>query len=130
MKIALKNVHHKFRFEIFEDKKLIVDSAHNPDGIRVLRESLDTYFPNQNFRFIFGCLKNKDYKQMLSNLVKEGDEIYFYHYKNPNSVEVEELQQCCPVKSEEFIDGTDLKQDRWNIICGSIYMIAELLSKI
>ena len=53
IKEALKNVHHKFRFEIFEDKKLIVDAAHNPDGIRVLRESLDTYFPNQTFRFIF-----------------------------------------------------------------------------
>lgn len=130
IKEALKNVHHKFRFEIFEDKKLIIDAAHNPDGIRVLRESLDNYFPNQNFRFIFGCLKNKDYKQMLSTLVKEGDEIYFYHYKNPNSVDVEELQKHCPVKSEEFIDNTILKPDKWNIICGSIYMIAEVLSKL
>jgi len=130
IKEALKNVHHKFRFEIFEDKKLIVDAGHNPDGIRVLRESLDTYFPNQNFRFIFGCLKNKDYKQMLSNLVKDGDEIYFYHYNNPNSVDVEELQKICPIKSEKFIDGSILKQDKWNIICGSIYMIAEVLSKI
>lgn len=130
IKEALKNVHHKFRFEIFEDKKLIVDAGHNPDGIRVLRESLDTYFPNQNFRFIFGCLKNKDYKQMLSNLVKDGDEIYFYHYNNPNSVDVEELQKICPIKSEKFIDGSILKSDKWNIICGSIYMIAEVLSKI
>ncbi len=130
IKEALKNVHHKFRFDIFEDKKLIVDAGHNPDGIRVLRESLDTYFPNQNFRFIFGCLKNKDYKQMLSNLVKDGDEIYFYHYNNPNSVDVEELQKICPIKSEKFIDGSILKQDKWNIICGSIYMIAEVLSKI
>ena len=130
LKIALKNVHHKFRFEIFEDKKLIVDAAHNPDGIRVLRESLDTYFPNQNFRFIFGCLKNKDYKQMLSTLIKVGDEVYFYHYKNPNSVEVEELQKYCPVKSEEFTDKDVLKPDKWNIICGSIYMIAEVLSKL
>jgi len=127
---ALKNVHHKFRFEIYEDKKLIVDAGHNPDGIRVLRESLEYYFPNQKFRFVFGCLKNKDYKQMLSDLVKDDDEIYFYHYNNPNSVEVEELQKCCPIKSEEFINGKVLKQDKWNIICGSIYMISEILSKI
>ncbi|MBR1908877.1 bifunctional folylpolyglutamate synthase/dihydrofolate synthase [bacterium] len=127
---ALRDVHHKFRFEIFEDKKLIVDAGHNPDGIRVLRESLNSYFPNQNFRFVFGCLKNKDYKQMLSNLVKDGDEIYFYHYNNPNSVEVNELQQYCPIKSSEFTDGEIIKPDKWNIICGSIYMIAEILSKV
>lgn len=127
---ALKNVHHRCRFEVHKDRKLIIDAGHNPDGIRVLRESLDTYFPNQNFRFVFGCLKNKDYKQMISALLRTGDEVYFYHYDNPNSVEVEELKKYSPVEAKTFENGEVLKTDKWNIICGSIYMIAEVLGKL
>ena len=67
---------------------------------------------------------------MISNLIKDNDEVYFYHYNNPNSIEVAELQKICPVKSEKFTDGNVLKHDKWNIICGSIYMISEVLSKI
>ena len=62
-----------------EDKKLIVDAAHNPDGIRVLRESLDTLFKAVPKRFIFGCLKNKDYHQMVKLLFKETPEIGVIH---------------------------------------------------
>lgn len=127
---ALKNVHHRCRFEVHKDRKLIIDAGHNPDGIRVLRESLDTYFPNQNFRFVFGCLKNKDYKQMIPSLLRTGDEVYFYHYNNPNSVEVEELKKYSPVEAKTFENGDVLKTDKWNIICGSIYMIADVLGKL
>lgn len=130
IKEALKDVHHRCRFEIHPDKKLIIDAGHNPDGIRVLRESLDYYFPNQNFRFVFGCLKNKDYKNMIPSLIKKGDEVYFYHYNHANSVEVEELQKYSPVESNVFENGEVLKPDKWNIICGSIYMIAEVLGKL
>ena len=127
---ALKDVHHRCRFEVHADRRLIIDAAHNPDGIKVLRESLDAYFPNQNFRFVYGCLKNKDYKNMVPALLKEGDEVYFYHYKHPNSVEVEELQKYSPIQSNVFENGNVLKPDKWNIICGSIYMIAEVLGKL
>ena len=45
---ALPKVKNPFRFEYFEDKNLIVDASHNPNGITALRENLDYYFPNQN----------------------------------------------------------------------------------
>ena len=73
---GLKKVENPYRFEYFEDKNLIVDACHNPNGAKALRENLDYYYPNEKRRFIFGCLKNKDYKKMMNILFREGDEIY------------------------------------------------------
>ena len=81
----------KRRFEYFKDKKLLIDGAHNPNGINVLRKNLDIYFKNQNFRFIFGCLKNKNYPEMIENLFTENNEIYFNEFNHPNSATYEEL---------------------------------------
>ena len=67
---------------------------------------------------------------MIPSLIKKGDEVYFYHYNHTNSVEVEELQKYSPVESNVFENGEVLKPDKWNIICGSIYMIAEVLGKL
>ena len=65
---AIAKVKHSFRFQYFQEKNMIIDAAHNPNGVTALKQSLDYYFPGIKKRFIFGCLKNKDYKNMISNL--------------------------------------------------------------
>ena len=128
---GLRRVKHPCRFQYIEDKNLIIDGAHNPNGINSLRQSLDTYYPNTNRRFIFGCLKNKNYTQMVQNLFVKGDEIYFYHFKHQNSCSVQELQKVCPFESKELTLDTqiDFNDGRLNIICGSFYMISELAER-
>ena len=127
---ALKNVHHPARFQVIEDKNLIIDGAHNPNGIISLRESLDFYYPNKKRRYIFGCLKNKDYKKMMALLFDKNDEIYFYHFNNPNSCTAAELQAACEYKAKELKSFKDLdfNSDTMTIICGSFYMLNELVS--
>lgn len=125
---GLRRVKHPCRFQYIEDKNLIIDGAHNPNGINSLRQSLDMYYPNTNRRFIFGCLKNKDYTKMVQSLFMQGDEIYFYHFKHQNSCPVQELQKVCPFESKELTSDTriDFNDGHLNIICGSFYMISEL----
>ncbi|MGN0030543.1 MAG: bifunctional folylpolyglutamate synthase/dihydrofolate synthase [Candidatus Gastranaerophilaceae bacterium] len=126
--VGLQNVKHICRFQFIEDKNLIIDGAHNPNGINALRSSLDMYYPNSRRRFIFGCLNNKDYSKMVSELFEEGDEIYFYHFNHKNSCKVSDLQKVCRYSSNEFDKNTklNLSDGKLNIICGSFYMIAEL----
>ena len=62
---GLKNVRNPFRFQYFSEKNLIIDVAHNPNGINALKENLDYYFPNDKRRFVFGCLNTKDYKKIM-----------------------------------------------------------------
>lgn len=128
---GLRRVKHPCRFQYIEDKNLIIDGAHNPNGINSLRQSLDMYYPNTNRRFIFGCLKNKDYTKMVQSLFMQGDEIYFYHFKHQNSCPVQELQKVCPFESKELTPDTqiDFNDGHLNIICGSFYMISELAQR-
>ena len=127
---ALKKVKHPFRFQYFEDKNMIVDAAHNPNGIRALRESLDFYYPNYEKRFVFGCLNYKDYKTMIADLFRDGDEIYFYHFDYPNSATVNELQAACTLPSSEFKSAFDYSDGKLTVVCGSFYMLKELLEKL
>ena len=123
---ALKHVVHHGRFEYFEDKKLLVDGAHNPNGIKALRQNLEAYFKNYKLRFIFGCLRNKDYTQMIKLLFKENDEIYFNHFKHQNSATFEELSKVCDYPAKEYT-GELPEFDGITVVCGSLYMIADVV---
>lgn len=126
IKRGLMKVKHPFRFEFFEDKNLIVDASHNPNGIKALRENLDYYYPNEKRRFVFGCLKRKDYKKMMQILFREGDEVYLNEFDYPDSCSYKELKENCPVESKPYC-GEVLTSDKLNIICGSFYMIGKLI---
>lgn len=136
--IGLENVKHPFRFQYFKDYNLIIDGAHNPNGITSLKQSLDKYYPDSKKRFIFGCLKNKDYNKMVNILFSEyvnsnyTPEVYFYHFKHNSSCTAEVLQEVCPIPSVELTDSTEINfNDGYlNIICGSFYMIAELIKQL
>ncbi len=131
VEIGLRKVKHPCRFQYIKENNLIIDGAHNPNGISALKQSLDLYFPNLEYRFIFGCLKNKDYSKMVNLLFEKGDIVYFYHFNHSNSCDVKSLQAVCPIESYELLPDTeiDFNDGKLNVICGSFYMIAELLEE-
>ena len=120
---GLKKVHHPCRFEYIKSQNLIIDASHNPNGISALRKNLDLYFPNEKRRFVFGCLKTKDYKKMMDILFREEDEIYLKEFDYPNACSFEELQSQCNFKCKKYENFSCIKNDKLNIICGSFYMI-------
>lgn len=130
---GLKEVKHLCRFEFLKEKNIVIDGAHNPNGTKSLRESLDYHFPDQKFKFVFGCLKNKNYAQMMKNLFtqkdKIGDEIYFYEFDNPNACKYEDLAEVCEFDSKPFNDFIH-DNNTLTVVCGSFYMIKELLKKM
>ena len=126
IKEGLKQVKNPCRFEYFKDKNLIIDASHNPNGILALRNNLDYYFPNEKRRFVFGCLKNKDYSKMMDILFREGDEIYLNEFDYPNACPFNILSEKCPQKALPYTDKVKLTPDKLNIICGSFYMIGKL----
>ncbi len=123
---ALKKVKNPFRFEYFEDKNLIVDAAHNPNGIMALKNNLDLYFPNVKRRFVFGCLRTKDYEKMMKILFEQGDEIYLCEFDYKDACSYEELSKKCPYQTKKYSDDIKLTNDKLNIICGSFYMIGKI----
>lgn len=54
------------RFEVLSRTPLlIVDGAHNPNGVEALVETIRSYFPDQKISFVMGVMKDKDYHTML-----------------------------------------------------------------
>lgn len=129
---GLKKVKHPCRFQVIEDKNIIVDGSHNPNGALALRESLDFYYPDKKRRFVFGCLKNKDYKKMMEILFDKNDEIYLNHFSHNNSATFEELQSACPFEAKKFTSLKDLPPaaDTITVICGSFYMLSEVITPV
>lgn len=126
---GLLNVEHPCRFELLEKEHILIDGAHNPNGTKALRESLDHYYPDQKFQFIFGCLNNKKYSEMMKNLFKQNDDIYFYHFDNQNACTYQELAESCEFNSKPF-DSFKKDDNTLTVVCGSFYMIKELLTKM
>ena len=125
IKCGLMKVKNPCRFEYFEDKNLIIDASHNPNGIKALKENLDYYYPNQKRRFVFGCLRTKDYAKMMQILFEEGDEVYLNEFDYKDACTYKELIEKCPIKAKPY-NNEKLTPDKLNIICGSFYMIGNL----
>ena len=54
------------RFEVLSrEPLLIVDGAHNPNGVEALVDTIRAYFPDQKINFVMGVMKDKDYLTML-----------------------------------------------------------------
>ena len=54
------------RFEVLSrEPLLIVDGAHNPNGVEALVDTIRAYFPDQKINFVMGVMKDKDYHPML-----------------------------------------------------------------
>ncbi len=129
---ALKQVSWVCRMQYIPKFNLLIDGTHNPDGARVLRQSLDYYFPETKRVWIYGSLQTKDYKKVMSTLFRQEDEVYFYNFEYPNSVPFKTLKEFVPaglpinLRELEYLI-TENKQSLI-IISGSFYMIGQILN--
>ena len=130
---ALKKVKWKFRLDYNKEKNILIDAGHNPSGIKILRNFLDENFKNDKKTFIFGCLKNKDYKKMIEIIKKEEDEFYFYEFNYPNALKYDDIKDYKNIKKINTIE--EIKKIIENnknlkIFCGSIYMLGNIFKEI
>ena len=125
---ALKNVNWRYRLEYDRENQILIDCAHNPAGIQTLRNFLDENFKDIKKTFFFGCLKNKDYEAMLKILKNKEDELNFVEFNHPNSLKFDELNKKFKAKKYNFKSLDEIKKlEGLKIICGSIYMLGEIL---
>ena len=124
---GLREVSWKFRMELKDN--VLIDGCHNPDGARVLREFLDKNFKNYKKRFIWSSLAHKDWQSVVKTLIKEDDELLFYHFNYPNSLIFEEIKKIAPKAIEISNPKKEIKNSKDNtltIVCGSLYMLGEI----
>lgn len=101
------------RFEVVsKDPLVIIDGAHNPDGIRALSHNLQEYCPGEKFIFITGILKDKDYQEMLREMLPFADSFVTIAADNPRAMSARECAEAiraCGFDGEVLVP-TDTRQ--------------------
>lgn len=130
---ALKTVFWTCRMQYLKKQNILLDGTHNPDGARVLKQSLDFYFPDKKRVWIYGSLTTKDYKKVMETLFEPNDEVYFFNFEYPNAVKLKDLQKyktnSAPMNLKDLDYLLHENRDKLIIISGSFYMLGQILEK-
>ncbi|MDR3149751.1 MAG: bifunctional folylpolyglutamate synthase/dihydrofolate synthase [Oscillospiraceae bacterium] len=109
---GIENAYWPGRFErLCENPTVILDGAHNPNGISALVNSLREAFPNRRITVVFNCRPDKDRKTMIELLEKVAHTII-----PVETTITETLNMLMPTASQ-----TDVI-----CICGTLYQAAEV----
>jgi len=80
------------RFEILQRSPLlIVDSAHNRDSARRLRQALDDYLPGLPVILIYGASEDKDIEGMFAELMPRVSRVIATQSVHPRAAQVDQL---------------------------------------
>jgi len=115
--------------------RIILDVAHNVDGIKQLTEQLEFETYNRLY-LIIGMVKDKDVNEVLK-LLPHDAHYYFTKAQIPRALDETELQQkaeavglngkCYPDVNKALADAlTHAKDDDLILICGSVFLVAEV----
>lgn len=117
----------KGRFEVMQkDPVVILDGAHNPDGIKALCESLKSY---TNVAILFSALKDKKFEEMLDLLETITQDITITHFENSRSMDLSIVKKRENVKIiDDYHEALEemLKKKKTIVITGSLYFISEI----
>ncbi|RJV84493.1 bifunctional folylpolyglutamate synthase/dihydrofolate synthase [Eubacterium sp. AF18-3] len=115
------------RFEIMQkDPIVILDGAHNPDGIQALCNSLQSY---DDIAVLFSVLKDKNFETMLSILETITSDITITHFDNERSLDIRCLKnrkQLHLIEDYHAALTYMLKKKKTIVITGSLYFISEI----
>ncbi|MGG4504652.1 folylpolyglutamate synthase/dihydrofolate synthase family protein [Heyndrickxia sporothermodurans] len=133
---GLKKAFWPGRMEVLSEHPfVIVDGAHNPEGINSLINTLQEHFPYKKKKMIFAALSDKDLTNMIQPLAKLDAEVYFTEFDFPRAASAEQLfslhllPQAKVNKNwkkllEEMFNA--LEENEMLIISGSLYFISNV----
>ena len=125
LKKALRSFVWSGRFEKVSDNPLIIlDGAHNENGVKALMESFDLIEGTKCI--VFSALKRKNYKEMYDILKRHCDEIVLTSFDYPGAIDINDIE------NEKFYPDAKeaIAYARCNfeavLICGSLYFISDV----
>lgn len=127
------------RFDLYPEFGLVLDGAHNPEGIGALAETLHEVFPGRKFRFIFGAFSDKDTFDGLRLLAPLATEFVFVRPESarPSKSAVElESELACIVPGTPASDASletalaSLSPEVPTVLCGSLHLCGDVLARL
>ncbi len=129
------------RMELLSEQPfLMIDGAHNTDGTRALKQSLMTLYPGEKFHFVIGVLADKDYDEMLEEMLPLADKVtavtpesdralkaeHLLDYMNARKIRAEQKENWREVFAP-FLSGLGSENSQEKTVAfGSLYFIGEI----
>lgn len=140
---ALRFVRWPARFEHMRvgGQDIVIDGAHNPDGARVLRESLDAEDTARERVYVLGILGDKDRRLMLGALLRPSDTVVVTPPQSERAGSLAELAdlvrplaarvECYADNDRALARGFELAGgEKRLILAGSLYLVGGLRQKL
>ena len=140
IKKACKKVVWQCRFERYLEKPLVIlDGAHNEDGMRELCKIIEQGYRSDEVVIITSILKDKDVKHMLKLMRKISDNIVFTSLEdNPRGTTGEKILEQLEDKRGCLVEN-DMKKayeiaknlnKKIIVVCGSFYTLSKFKEEI
>ena len=139
---GLKNARWAGRMEICGKKPLVLlDGAHNADGILQLANSITTYFSDRKVTLILGVLGDKEYHKMAECILPHAEAVILTEPHSERKLDVFSLARSISeyqgtIYTEKEIQQAYVKAisitpaDGIILCCGSLYMIGAMRTYI
>lgn len=123
-----------------KSQKILIDGAHNVAAAKYLRQFVDEAFPNQRKRWVVGILNTKDQAGILKEILHPDDLFFPVPISSPATTEPQYLAKIAtailkntPQPYDNLQLGLEAAFDDIRndivILCGSLYLIGEFLTK-
>jgi dihydrofolate synthase/folylpolyglutamate synthase len=136
IRIGLKKAYWPGRFEILSDNPLvIIDGAHNEEGITAFVHELQTRYEHRNIHIVFAALKDKKLDEMIARLDDVANQISFVSFDFPRAAAAQELLKMSQSKNKRAVEDwksylldeiQHIDTNSMLVITGSLYYISEV----
>lgn len=133
---VVKNAKEEFNITIPQDKVLVFDGSHNPQGAMTLANAIKELFENKRIHLVLGILKDKDVQGICDTLVPLASKVTCITPPSPRAMKKEELQKIVAPLCRGDCDTNDSIKDAVQtslfgdcdatILCGSLTLFAGL----
>lgn len=117
------------RYEVVSNNpKIILDGAHNVEGILRLMESFDGEKGKK--LIVFSALKRKNFKTMNDLLKIHGDKYVVTTFDYPGSIDMDDIDEDV-MFVDDYKSYIEDNKDKYDVIliCGSLYFISDVVNK-
>jgi dihydrofolate synthase / folylpolyglutamate synthase len=130
----------RIQWTTWKNQKLLIDGTHNPGGAKVFRDYVDT-LNQKSITWVMGMMAKKDHTEIFQTLLKPGDRVLLVPVPHSDSAEPSYLAQLASETTpqlqlsqaeedlESALDRAFSISENLVILCGSLYLIGDFLSK-
>ncbi len=138
---ALAKVNWQGRMQIISQKPtVVIDGAHNEEGIRALKNNLTEIFPNKKIYFVLAILRDKKLETIIKDICDVSYKIYITKNKSTRAAEIEDQVEFVKLHHQLFEVHEDVMtavtkaisdadENDIVMISGSLYTISEVLKE-